>query len=251
MKQCHFSPTPTVLRHWIPLEFSKDVADYPSTRLSNELIKSNRQSSVNSQVKIFHNEELFRKFEEAKAATPEFKLVFKNKSCKLFEPRKKIHSGHLIRKIVKTHLQSEDLESKESAMYDKLYDSALDKHYIYRYLGTAKPLSSFSVSKRRSTVGSCDIKKAEADTPKTKQTKRISLASAMNSRRDSRTVATRENDRRLTWLLGDGLPNPPSSTNKADDLMISGSRAAKGEIVEHWKRRQAEIIDLMKRIKIL
>jgi len=33
--------------------------------------------------------------------------------------------------------------------------------------------------------------------------------------------------------------------------MISGSKAGRSEVVEHWKLKQAEILELMKRIKIL
>lgn len=175
--------------------------------------------------------------------------MFKNRSCKLFEPRRKINSGHLIKKILNCHLQEENLESKESAVYDMLYESELDKHYVYRYVGLEKPASSFSfIPKKREPAISCDFKKSRTLASRD-DIKSGSLATAAQSKRNSRTIATRDGERRLTWLLSDGAPTPILSRRNSD-LMISGNRAAKGEIVEHWKLKQAEIMDLMKRIKI-
>jgi hypothetical protein len=76
----------------------------------------------------------------------------------LFEPRQKIKSNHLIKEIVESNFQDDILQSKESAAYKKLYETPFDKQYIYKYVGAEKPKSSFSVSKRRPTIVSCDTR---------------------------------------------------------------------------------------------
>jgi hypothetical protein len=66
-----YSVSPNILRHWIPLEFSKEVTDYQTTGKQAEgRRKVESLVTSRSDMRMFRNQKLQQKLEEPKISEP-------------------------------------------------------------------------------------------------------------------------------------------------------------------------------------